>query len=291
MKIDGIEKDILKFLIDYAPLKKWEKDVLSIIRKEAYYFAPQRQTKIMNEGCASYWHSKIMTEKAMKDSELTEYSDHHAGIMSTSGGRLNPYKLGLELFLDIEDRWNKGKFGLEYELCKDVSERERWDKKLGLGRKKIFEVREIYHDLSFIDSFLTEDFCREKKLFTYSHNEKNGEDIIGSIEFEKIKKNLIISLTNSGKPEIILKDANYNNSGELLLEHKNPLTELKRDYAEATLKNLYKIWKRPVHLESKTHEGKDLLFSCHSEDEVEIDELEDLKKGQMVFSNGKARIS
>ena len=58
------QKDILAFLIDNAPLEAWETEVLSIIRDEAYYFAPQGQTKIMNEGWASYWHSKIMTEKA-----------------------------------------------------------------------------------------------------------------------------------------------------------------------------------------------------------------------------------
>ena len=59
-------RDVLWFLMNYAPLRNWQRDVVSIIRDEAYYFAPQRQTKIMNEGWASYWHSTIMTQRAAK---------------------------------------------------------------------------------------------------------------------------------------------------------------------------------------------------------------------------------
>ena len=62
------EKDILKVLLDHAPLKEWQADIVGILRDEAYYFLPQRLTKIMNEGWASYWHSKIMTEKALRSS-------------------------------------------------------------------------------------------------------------------------------------------------------------------------------------------------------------------------------
>src|SRR6266849_426909 len=75
------EKDILLFLIEHAPLKNWQRDILSIVRDEAYYFAPQAQTKIMNEGWASYWHSKIMTRHGLNDSELIDYADHHSGTM------------------------------------------------------------------------------------------------------------------------------------------------------------------------------------------------------------------
>src|SRR5262249_22503836 len=60
------QRDVLLFLIEHAPLEKWERDVLEIVRTEAYYFAPQGQTKTINEGWASYWHSKLMTEKALK---------------------------------------------------------------------------------------------------------------------------------------------------------------------------------------------------------------------------------
>ena len=150
---------MLLFLLEHAPLERWEHDVLSIIRDEAYYFAPQGQTKIMNEGWATYWHSKIMTEKALDASEIIDYADHHSGTLATSPGQLNPYKLGVELWRDIEDRWNKGRFGKEYDECDSFVERRHWDKRLGLGREKIFEVRKHYNDVTFIDEFLTLEFC------------------------------------------------------------------------------------------------------------------------------------
>ena len=127
------ERDVLLFLLEHAPLNAWQRDVLDIVRQEAYYFTPQGQTKIMNEGWASYWHSTIMTTKTLDPSELVDYADHHSGTMATQPGRLNPYKLGIELFRDIEERWNKGQFGPEYDECDDHEERRRWDKGLGLG--------------------------------------------------------------------------------------------------------------------------------------------------------------
>src|ERR1700716_1659098 len=75
------QRDILLFLLEHAPLEPWEFDILAIIREEAYYFAPQGQTKIMNEGWASYWHSTIMTRRALKDHEIVDYADHHSGTM------------------------------------------------------------------------------------------------------------------------------------------------------------------------------------------------------------------
>src|ERR1700761_6421967 len=98
------EKDVLLFLIEHAPLKNWQRDVLSIVRDEAYYFYPQGQTKIINEGWASYWHSTIMTTKGLPPSEVIDYADHHSGTMATSGKRLNPYKMGIELLRDVERR-------------------------------------------------------------------------------------------------------------------------------------------------------------------------------------------
>ena len=119
------QRDILLFLLEHGPLKAWQHDVLSIIRDEAYYFAPQGQTKIMNEGWASYWHSKIMTRHGLTDAEVIDYADHHSGTMATSPHRLNPYKLGIELLKDIEERWDRGQFGSEYEQCDDQETKAR----------------------------------------------------------------------------------------------------------------------------------------------------------------------
>jgi stage V sporulation protein R len=254
------EKDVLLFLIEHAPLKPWQRDALSIIRDEAYYFAPQAQTKIINEGWASYWHSTIMTQKVLQPSEVVDYADHHSGTMATYGARLNPYKLGIELLRDIEHRWNTGKFGKEYEECDDLQKRRKWDKQLGLGRQKIFEVRRVHNDITFIDTFLTPDFCREHKFFSYAFQEQTEQYVIESREFEKIKQRLLFSLTNFGKPWIYVIDGNYRNRGELLLNHEHNGVDLRLDHAADTLANIQYIWGRPVHLQTVV-DGKPTMLS------------------------------
>ena len=252
--------DVLGFILEHSPLESWQQDCLSIIRNEAAYFAPQAQTKIMNEGWASYWHSKLMTEHFLTDAEIIDYADVHSGTMATPPGGFNPYKIGIELYRDIEERWNRGQFGKEWEECDDYAARTHWDKKLGLGREKIFSVRALYNDVTFIDTFLTEDFCRRHKLFTFAHNARTGEDEVESVDFPQIKARLLQQLTNFGQPRIEITEANYLNRGELLLMHRHDGRDLRADYAEHTLKNLGFLWKRPVHIETLA-EGKVVRWS------------------------------
>jgi stage V sporulation protein R len=244
------EKDVLLFLIENAPLKGWQRDVLEIVRDEAYYFAPQGMTKVINEGWASYWHSTIMTQKVMLPSEVVDYADHHSGTMAMQRGRLNPYKLGIELLRDIEERWNTGRFGKEYDECDDLDKRRAWDKQLGLGRQKIFEVRRIHNDITFIDTFLTPEFCVRHNLFSFAWQEQGGQYIIESRDFEKIKERLLFSLTNFGKPWIYVVDGNFRNRGELLLRHQHNGVELRLDHAADVLANIQYIWGRPVNLQT-----------------------------------------
>ena len=244
-------RDVMLFLLNHAPLTAWQLDVMSIIRDEAYYFAPQGQTKIMNEGWATYWHSTIMTRHGLHSSgDVVAYADHTSGTLASSPQRLNPYKLGIELFRDIEDRWNRGCFGTDYEMCDDWQEKRSWNTDAGLGRKKIFEVRRVHNDLTFIDEFLTLDFCRDHRLFSFGYNGQSGYYEIESREFEQVKQQLLFSLTNMGRPLIYVRDGNYKNRGELFLEHRYNGPELKLDYARATLENVFQLWKRPVHIET-----------------------------------------
>jgi stage V sporulation protein R len=243
-------RDVMQFVLEFAPLKAWQQDVLSIIRDEAYYFAPQAQTKIMNEGWATYWHSTIMTRHGIEPNDLICYADHCSGTLATSRTRLNPYKLGLELFRHIEERWNKGQFGEDWEQCDDMQRRRDWNTNAGLGRKKIFEVRRIHNDLTFVDEFLTLDFCREHRLFSFGFNKQSGDYEIESREFDKIKRQLLFNLTNVGRPIISVRDGNYKNRGELFLEHRFNGVELKLNYATDTLAALFQLWKRPVHIET-----------------------------------------
>ncbi|HDK36105.1 MAG TPA: SpoVR family protein, partial [Bacteroidetes bacterium] len=253
------EKDVLLFFLNHAPLESWQQDVLSIIREEAYYFAPQGMTKIMNEGWATFWHTKLMTEKILSDSEVIDYADHHSGTVSAQPGRLNPYKLGVELFRDIKERWDKGKFGKAYEECEDWERKEKWNKKLNLGLEKVFEVRRFYNDITFIDTFFTEEFVRKNNYFTYKYDPDSEQYKIDSRDFKKIKEKFLFSLTNMGQPFIEVMDGNYENRGELYLKHRYEGIELHRGYAQETLKNLVKLWTRPVIIETVA-EDKPILF-------------------------------
>lgn len=248
------QRDALKFLLEYAPLEDWQADVLSIIREEAYYFQPQRTTKIMNEGWASYWHSKILTEKLLDASEIVEFAERHAGVMVTQPGGMNPYKLGIELFRHIEERWNKGKFGKEYDECDNMVRKKNWDKKLGLGRQKIFEVRRTHNDITFIDEFFTEEFCEEQKLYTYDLNPRTKRYEIKTRDWREVKEKMLNMLTNAGQPLIRVVDGNYKNRAEMLLKHEHHGQDLDLGYARATLANLAALWGRPVHIET-LHDG------------------------------------
>ena len=242
----GPRRDVLKFLLDHAPLDRWERDVLNVIRTEAYYFVPQMQTKVMNEGWASYWHSKIMTEKVLTAAEIVDYADRNAGVMATSPGQFNPYKVGVELYRHIEERWNKGQFGAEWDNCNNLDHKRSWDMQLGLGRDKIFQVRSLYNDVTFIDEFLTPEFVAQNKLYTFGYSGKTGQYEIESRQFKEVKEKLLFSLTNFGNPHIHVLDANYGNRGELLLEHEHQGVDLRQDYAGAALAALVRVWKRPV---------------------------------------------
>jgi stage V sporulation protein R len=245
------QRDVLSFLLHHAPLENWERDVLNIVREESYYFLPQRQTKIMNEGWASYWHSTIMTLRCLSDSEVIDYADRHSGTVATSPGRLNPYKLGLELFRDIERRWDRGQFGPEWDACDDMAERGAWNTEAGRGHEKIFEVRRLHCDATFLDEFLTPEFCAQERLFISEPHKKTGEPVISSRDFQEIKQNLLFQFTNGGRPVIELVDANFANRSELLLTHRHVGVDLRLDWAKEVLESMTRIWKRPVRLETR----------------------------------------
>jgi stage V sporulation protein R len=262
------ERDVMLFLLEHAPLTAWQADILAMCRDEAYYFAPQGQTKIMNEGWASYWHSTIMTRQGLTPADVVNYCDHHAGTMASSPTQLNPYKLGIEMFRDIEDRWNKGRFGKEYDACDDFAARRDWDTGAGQGRQKIFEVRRVHNDLTFIDTFLTLDFCRDHKMFQFGYNDDADTYEIESREFPKIKQQLLYNLTNLGRPQIVVRDANYKNRGELFLQHQYSGVELDMEQGKDTLKSVQALWKRPVHIQTVLEDAVSILTFDGTEHQV-----------------------
>ncbi|MDY6765316.1 MAG: SpoVR family protein [Halobacteria archaeon] len=115
--IDKPEKDLLYFLRMYGKqydeesgkaveMEEWQKEVIDMLRKESYYFAPQKMTKVMNEGFASFFESLMMGEENFAESnEFIDYAEHLSRVLGSSG--LNPYKLGKEMWEYIENKENR----------------------------------------------------------------------------------------------------------------------------------------------------------------------------------------
>ncbi len=241
------QKDILGFIMKHGRLENWQKDILAMIREESYYFVPQIQTKLMNEGWASYWQSKLMAEFAQPN----EFIDH-ADMMSKvlAGGALNPYALGKLIWEDIKERWDKGRFGRDWELCKDPEKKRRWDTKANLGTEKIFEVRRTYNDVMFLSEFFTPELFEKLKLFAYEYIPETGAYHITSRDYEDVKKKLLLQHTNLGRPMVKVATGNYGNRGELLLLHFYNGVGLHLEEAKEVLKNIYTMWGRPVNLKT-----------------------------------------
>lgn len=252
-------RDVLLFLLRHAPLEEWQQDVLTIVRDEAYYFAPQAMTKVMNEGWAVYWHSKLMTQHFVDATEIVQYADQHSGVLAMAAGGFNPYKIGYELYRDIERRWNAGQYGPKWENLEGLGAKESYDDKSMKGRDKIFEVRGIYNDVQFIDEFLTPELVDRLDMYQYRRDPSTGELKIVSRDFGRIKQTLLYRLTNMGQPFIYAVDANYRNRGELYLSHQYNGLEVEMAKAKEVLRNLRIIWGRPVHLQMRVDDDQYLL--------------------------------
>jgi stage V sporulation protein R len=270
------ERDVLLYIINHSPkpLKEWEKDILSVIRDQSKYFMPQRRTKIMNEGWASFWHMQIM-DRLFKDGLLNAeehgyYNLYNARVLATNPRSINPYLIGLRIFQDIEERWNKGRFGKEWEECKDPRKKETWDLGFGQGREKIFEVRRRYSDRFFIEQFLTEQLVDDLDLYIFAGKREVNEVkyVIDDVDWQKVRAHLVAQLSTFDIPLIMVEDGDYKGKRELYLKHAFEEIELDKEYREKTVEHIFYLWDRPVHLESVL-DGKTVVFSfdgkTHSE--------------------------
>jgi stage V sporulation protein R len=253
------ERDVLGFVAAHGRMAGWQRDVLLILMEEAYYFAPQGQTKIMNEGWASYWHTKLMTEEILEDDEVVDYADHHSGTVAMRPGQLNPYKIGLELYRDIERRWDRGQFGKDWLDCDDAVVKRDWYVPTNQGKDKLFEVRRTHNDVTFLDTFLTEDVCRRIGLFTWEYDKKTGQYVVDSREFADVKQKLLFMVSNHGQPRVSVTDANHGNRGELELTHDHEGVDIQLEWANHALGNLSRLWGRPVHLRTRLENKEAIL--------------------------------
>ena len=390
---DSPEKDVLGFLRKYGKqydidaekaveMADWQREVLEILRREAYYFAPQKMTKVMNEGWASYWESVMMVGEAFAaDDEFVTYADHMSKVLGSGG--LNPYSLGLALWQYVENSENRrevverllrvegitwrnfhetidfetvratleppdwlvdvpghlddlepedsrvdadalaaaraGEFDVEtypwqllsyeglverhYSLTKpqnrgflariSLNELERISRYLfddsryesvedaladveyARGWDRMREIRQSHNDVTFLDSFLTQEFVDENDYFAYEHSQKSGDYRVSSTDYEDVKKKLMLQFTNFGKPTVVVEDGNFDNAGELLLAHRYNGVMLDVGQAREVLKRAFELWGRPVNLHTivKEYDEQDLEVARRRDREPEPTEV------------------
>jgi stage V sporulation protein R len=246
------DEDLLLFLRDHNHyLSEWEKDLLTIVHEDAQYFIPQIETKIMNEGWASYWHKRILDSLELPQDLHLEFIVRHNQVVRPFLGGLNPYHLGLRVWEDIYRRYENP--SAEEALAAGPQPPR--------GNDKLFEVREIDRDASFLRRNLTENLIRELNLFEY---QSRGEDLVVSRVadddgWHDVKETLLRNVGMSGVPVIKVVDADLGHQRTLLLVHEHDGRDLQVEYAEKTLAYVHRLWRRNVALETLVNDKKVLL--------------------------------
>jgi len=229
------EEDILYFIIKYGDIEDWEKRLLDVVRQETKYFIPQIETKIMNEGWASFWHYNILKQLNLSDELYLEFIKRHNDVIAPGYGSINPYFVGFKIFEDILKRY---------------------------GKDKIFEVRSIERDESFLRKYLTKELCGDLNLFEYASNDENYvvKEVADDNGYKSIRNTLCSSCGMGTIPLIRVVEMSPKDK-TLILEHVSDGRELNMDYAEATLKYMYELWGHTVVLLTKQL-GKEIRLTC-----------------------------
>jgi stage V sporulation protein R len=196
----------------------------------------------------SLWHARIMREMDLSNDEVTKFAQMHAGVLAPARMHLNPYHLGYKILEDIERRWDNP----------TKEEQERFGRKPGQGRAKLFEVRELENDVSLLRNYLTKELIEDLDLYLYR---KEGDEwVIVEKDWRKVRDGIVASMTNFGYPYLVIDDADYRRNSELYIKHHFEGQELDLIYGEKTLQYVYQLWGRPVHLET-VYDGRRLLLS------------------------------
>lgn len=242
------EKDLLLFIESYSrELSDWQRDILTMMREEMLYFWPQLETKIMNEGWASFWHQRILREMDLTSGEALEFAKLNAGVVQPSRTGINPYYLGLKIFEDIEDRYNN-----------PTEEMKRRGVQPGSGREKMFEVREIESDISFLRNYLTKDLVMREDMYLF---QKQGKEYkIVDKAWENVRDQLVSMRVNGGFPYLTVTDGDYMKNGELYIRHGYEGIELDIKYLEKVMPYIHQLWGRSIHMETVI-EGKNMLYT------------------------------
>ena len=237
------DEDLLIFIRDHHPqFAEWERDLLTIVHEQAQYFVPQIETKIMNEGWASFWHKRILDTLELPQGLQLEFIVRHTQVLRPTPGSLNPYHIGMKVWEDIEKRW-------DHPTAEEI---EEYGPRKKTSKEKLFEVREVERDTSFLRRYLTEELIRELNLFEYKArgNEHVVTRVADQDNWRQIKETLIQNVGTGTLPVIKVIDSDYTHNHTLLLKHAHDGRDLQLEYGEKTLKYLHQLWGRDVALET-----------------------------------------
>jgi stage V sporulation protein R len=250
------DEDLLLFIRDHNPfLAEWEKDLLTIVDEETKFFLPMMETKIMNEGWASYWHKKILEALRLEQGLHLEFIVRHNQVLQPMPGSINPYHVGFRIWDDIYRRHTEP----------TQEEIKKYGAPTKNGKDKLFEVREVERDTSFLRRYLTEELMREMDMFQY---EARGDDLVidkvsDEEGWQQVKETLIKNVGTGSIPVIKVEDADFGHNRTLYLKHYHDGRDLLLEYAEKSLAFAYRLWGHECVLETTLQSKRSLL--CYNE--------------------------
>ncbi|KIA79528.1 SpoVR family protein [Chromobacterium piscinae] len=258
------QENLLYFIEKSAPLlEPWQREVVRIVRKVAQYFYPQRQTQVMNEGWATFWHYTIMNrlyDKGMiTDGAMLEFLQSHTNVVTQppvtarwySG--INPYALGFSMYQDIK------------RICQEPTDEDRaWFPDLaGTDWRESLEfAMRNFKDESFISQYLSPKLIRDFRFFAIRDDDRDDKLEISCIHDEEGYREIRNRLADqynlgSREPNIQVWSVNVRGDRSLTLRHtmhnRRPLEE---QSAQEVLKHVCRLWGFDVRLESVDGNGE-----------------------------------
>ena len=212
--------DLLGFIEDNADIPEWKRDIIHVCREEGQYFWPQIQTKIMNEGWASYWHYTLCHELDLPGELHIPIIKMHNAVVRPHVGAINPYHLGFHLFQKIKERH---------------------------GIDECFLAREVCYDVSFLRQYLTEEDCVDLNLFSYSSKKKSGvtvDDVSDEKGWKEVKEDLIANVAGGSIPVVYVDE--LKKDGLLVIRHEHDGRDLELKHADEVVEHVKHLWGKPV---------------------------------------------
>lgn len=221
------DSDLLGCMIEHGKhFTDWERDIITIVRDESMYFAPQMRTKILNEGWASFWHYKILNELDLPQKYHIPFLKSHNQVVCPHPHSVNPYFMGFYLF-------------------------NRAEKEKGLA--ECFAIRDVHHDESAIRELLDEQGCSDLGLYNFSlkrsksaGNNYTIDDVHDADGWKEIKNNLIKTVGIGSIPRIYVDD--ITKGGDIILKHDHDGRDLDLEYAKNVVNQISNLWEGAVKL-------------------------------------------